>query len=142
MLKGSLLFAADLIRQIDLNTNLEFLDLSSYKGSIRGELVLNKDIALLKLVHFYKSVKSIMVTKCPFKKIIVQTIHYVNSYMNRQILIFLHVFCFPPHGFSSEYTGWHFGGTSISVNGHYFRFEQKNSMTQQANLLYANGVHP
>ena len=35
-----------------------------------------------------------MVTKCPFKKIIVQTIHYVNSYMNRQILIFLHVFCF------------------------------------------------
>tara|TARA_X000001036_G_scaffold439793_1_gene492356 strand:- start:894 stop:1418 length:525 start_codon:yes stop_codon:yes gene_type:complete len=44
VLKGSLLFAADLIRQIDLNTNLEFLDLSSYKGSIRGELVLNKDI--------------------------------------------------------------------------------------------------
>ena len=44
VLKGSLLFAADLMREINLDTNLEFLDLSSYSGSVRGDLVLNKEI--------------------------------------------------------------------------------------------------
>lgn len=44
VLKGSLLFTADLIREIRLNTNIEFLDLSSYCGITRGKVVLNKDI--------------------------------------------------------------------------------------------------
>ena len=44
ILKGSLLFAADLIREIKLNTNLEFLDLSSYAGTVRGDIILNKEI--------------------------------------------------------------------------------------------------
>ena len=44
VLKGSLLFTADLIREIRLNTNIEFLDLSSYCGNTRGKVVLNKDI--------------------------------------------------------------------------------------------------
>ena len=44
VLKGSLLFTADLIREIKINTKLEFLDLSSYTGTLRGEIVLNKEI--------------------------------------------------------------------------------------------------
>ena len=44
VLKGSLLFTADLIREIKINTKLEFLDLSSYTGKVRGRIVLNKEI--------------------------------------------------------------------------------------------------
>ena len=44
ILKGSLLFAADLIREIKLDINLEFLDLSSYTGTVRGDIALNKEI--------------------------------------------------------------------------------------------------
>ncbi len=38
VLKGSLLFTSDLVREITLNTNLEFLDISSYKGKERGDI--------------------------------------------------------------------------------------------------------
>jgi len=41
VLKGALLFTADLIKEINLNTNIEFLDISSYKGKERGEIQLN-----------------------------------------------------------------------------------------------------
>ena len=44
VLKGSMLFASDLIREINLDINLQFLDLSSYSGMDRGDIVLNKEI--------------------------------------------------------------------------------------------------
>ena len=44
VLKGSFIFAADLIREIDLDLSIEFIDISSYDGTSRGELILNKGI--------------------------------------------------------------------------------------------------
>ena len=44
VLKGSFIFVADLIREIDLDLSIEFIDISSYDGTSRGELILNKDI--------------------------------------------------------------------------------------------------
>ena len=44
VLKGSFIFLADLVREIELDLSIEFIDISSYFGTSRGELVLNKDI--------------------------------------------------------------------------------------------------
>ena len=44
VLKGSFIFLADLVREIELDLSIEFIDVSSYFGTSRGELVLNKDI--------------------------------------------------------------------------------------------------
>ena len=44
VLKGSFIFVADLIREIDLDLSIEFIDISSYDGTSRGELILNKGI--------------------------------------------------------------------------------------------------
>ena len=44
VLKGSFIFAADLIREIDLDLSIEFIDISSYDGTSRGELILNKGV--------------------------------------------------------------------------------------------------
>ena len=44
VLKGSFIFLADLIREIDLDLSIEFIDISSYDGTSRGELILNKGI--------------------------------------------------------------------------------------------------
>ena len=46
VLKGSFIFAADLIREIDLDLSIEFIDISSYDGTSRGELILNKGVYL------------------------------------------------------------------------------------------------
>ena len=44
VLKGSFIFLADLVREIELDLSIEFIDISSYDGINRGELILNKDI--------------------------------------------------------------------------------------------------
>ena len=44
VLKGSFIFLADLVREIELDLSIEFIDISSYVGISRGELILNKDI--------------------------------------------------------------------------------------------------
>ena len=44
VLKGSFIFLADLVREIELDLSIEFIDVSSYVGMSRSELVLNKDI--------------------------------------------------------------------------------------------------
>ena len=44
VLKGSFVFLADLVREIKLDLSIEFIDVSSYVGMSRSELVLNKDI--------------------------------------------------------------------------------------------------
>ena len=44
VLKGSFIFLADLVREIELDLSIEFIDISSYVGMSRGELILNKDI--------------------------------------------------------------------------------------------------
>ena len=44
ILKGSLLFSSDLIREIDLQMNIEFLRLASYKGTRRKSIKLNGSI--------------------------------------------------------------------------------------------------
>ena len=44
VLKGSFIFLADLVREIELDLSIEFIDISSYDGVSRGELILNKDI--------------------------------------------------------------------------------------------------
>ena len=44
VLKGSFIFLADLVREIELDVSIEFIDISSYVGMSRGELILNKDI--------------------------------------------------------------------------------------------------
>ena len=44
ILKGSLLFTSDLIREIDLQMNIEFLRLASYKGTRRESIKLNGSI--------------------------------------------------------------------------------------------------
>ena len=44
VLKGSFIFLADLVREIELDLSIEFIDISSYDGMSRGELILNKDI--------------------------------------------------------------------------------------------------
>tara|TARA_B100000941_G_C28492550_1_gene548847 strand:- start:495 stop:1004 length:510 start_codon:yes stop_codon:yes gene_type:complete len=44
VLKGSFIFLADLVREIELDLSIEFIDISSYNGMSRGELILNKDI--------------------------------------------------------------------------------------------------
>ena len=45
VLKGSLIFTSDLIRKITLNTNVEFLDISSYKGKERGDIQMKSSIS-------------------------------------------------------------------------------------------------
>ena len=45
VLKGSFIFLADLVREIELDLSIEFIDISSYNGMNRGELMLNKDIS-------------------------------------------------------------------------------------------------
>ena len=45
VLKGSFIFLADLVREIELDLSIEFIDISSYDGINRGELILNKDIS-------------------------------------------------------------------------------------------------
>ena len=66
VLKGSLLFAADLIREIDLDINLHFLDLSSYSGMDRGDIVLHKEI------DFSVTGKDILIHQKIFRKSIIQ----------------------------------------------------------------------
>lgn len=44
VLKGSFIFLADLVREIELDLSIEFIDISSYNGMSRGDLILNKDI--------------------------------------------------------------------------------------------------
>ena len=44
ILKGSLLFTSDLIREIDLQMNIEFLRLTSYQGTKRKSIKLNDSI--------------------------------------------------------------------------------------------------
>ena len=44
VLKGSFIFLADLVREINLDLSIEFIDISSYVGTSRGELILNKGI--------------------------------------------------------------------------------------------------
>ena len=44
VLKGSFIFLADLVREIELDLSIEFIDISSYVGMSRAELILNKDI--------------------------------------------------------------------------------------------------
>ena len=44
ILKGSLLFTSDLIREIDLQMNIEFLRLTSYQGTKRKSIKLNGSI--------------------------------------------------------------------------------------------------
>ena len=44
VLKGSLLFTSDLIREINLNMNVEFLDITSYKGKERGDIQMKSSI--------------------------------------------------------------------------------------------------
>ena len=44
ILKGSLLFTSDLIREIDLQMNVEFLRVASYKGDKRKSVKLNSPI--------------------------------------------------------------------------------------------------
>ena len=44
VLKGSFIFLADLVREIDLDLSVEFIDISSYVGTSREQLILNKDI--------------------------------------------------------------------------------------------------
>ena len=44
VLKGSFIFLADLVREIELDLSIEFIDISSYVGMSRHELILNKDI--------------------------------------------------------------------------------------------------
>ena len=44
VLKGSLLFTSDLIREIDLQMNIEFLRLTSYQGTKRKSIKLNGSI--------------------------------------------------------------------------------------------------
>ena len=44
VLKGSFIFLADLVREIELDLSIEFIDISSYNGVSRGDLILNKDI--------------------------------------------------------------------------------------------------
>ena len=44
ILKGSLLFTSDLIREIDLQMNIEFLRLTSYQGTKRISIKLNDSI--------------------------------------------------------------------------------------------------
>ena len=76
VLKGSFIFLADLVREIKLDLLIEFIDISSYDGMSRGELILNKDI------NFNVKNKNILIVEDIVDS--GNTINFIFEYINKE----------------------------------------------------------
>ena len=76
VLKGSFIFLADLVREIELDLAIEFIDISSYDGINRGELILNKDI------NFNVENKNILIVEDIIDS--GNTINFIFEYLNKK----------------------------------------------------------
>ena len=76
VLKGSFIFLADPVREIDLDLSIEFIDISSYIGTSRGELILNKGI------NFDPQNKNILIVEDIVDS--GNTINFIYQYLKKQ----------------------------------------------------------